>query len=195
MKTTSASILWLDIESMCDHWTGPWRLNERVWHGGCGSESSHCNSALRTRPPLDALIAHRIDSALLSGLTVSYYFAHHGGTQWPGYHVFEQVLQQLVLFVQLRAREEDIHQDQAQLVGGLSEEEFGDPQWPVWHQRAPDRVGADAGHCPPWPLCYGGEPIVVHHMPYDHGWCGTSGSGTGRASSRRRKTCTPRPAG
>ena len=99
---------------------------------------------------------------------MSCYFAHHGGTQWPGYHVFEQVLQQFVLFVQLRAREEDIHQDQAQLVGGLSEEEFGDPQWPVWHQRATDRVGADAGHCPPWTLCYGGEPVVVHHMPYDH---------------------------
>lgn len=79
----------------------------------------------------------------------------------------EQVLPQLVVVVvQLRARQEDFLQVEAQPVPGLSAEERRVPQRPVRHQRATDRSGADAGHCAPRPRRQGGTPAVLRHLPH-----------------------------
>lgn len=81
--------------------------------------------------------------------------------------MLEQVLPQFLLVVQLRARKEDFHQAKTQLDSGLSEEERGDSQWPVWDQSTADRGGVDAGHCAPWHLCQGKAPVVFHQLPDD----------------------------
>lgn len=86
----------------------------------------------------------------------------------------EQVLPQLILiFQQLRARQEDVRQNQAQtflfsLLGcGLSAEERADPERSVRHQPAADRRRAYAGRGQPRPVREGRAPAILHHMPHD----------------------------
>lgn len=157
----------LDMETMRDHWAGPWRLNEHVWHSTYSAESPPCSNRLRTWPPSNALIARSCDLTSLSALLFFIHICHHGGAQRPGYHVFEQVLSQFLLVVQLRKREEDFLQIKAQFVPGLSEEERRDPQRPIRDQCAADRGGVDVGYCAPWPHCQGRAPAVLCHLPHD----------------------------
>lgn len=93
--------------------------------------------------------------------------SHHGGTQRPGYHVFEQILPQFLLVIQLRTGEEDFLETEAQFVPGLSEKERWVPQRPVRDQCAIDRGGVDAGYCAPWSYCQGRASAFLCHLPYD----------------------------
>lgn len=63
---SSPSSARLDMETMRDHWAGPWRLNEHVWHSTYSAESPPCSNRLRTWPPSNALIARGFDLTLLS---------------------------------------------------------------------------------------------------------------------------------
>lgn len=63
---SSPSSARLDMETMRDHWAGPWRLNEHVWHSTYSAESPPCSNRLRTWPPSNALIARGFNLTLLS---------------------------------------------------------------------------------------------------------------------------------
>lgn len=82
--------------------------------------------------------------------------------------MFEQVLSQLILVLELRTRREDLLQTEVQLVPGLPEEERRDHKRPVRHQRAPDRGGVDIGHRQPRARCQGRAFDLFCHLPHNH---------------------------
>lgn len=82
--------------------------------------------------------------------------------------MLEQVLSQLVLVFELRARQEDLLQTEAQPVPGLPEEERGDPERSVRHQRAPNRGGVDVGRREPWSHGQGRALALFCHLPHHH---------------------------
>lgn len=95
------------------------------------------------------------------------FLPHDGGAQRPGYNVFQQVLSQLILVLQLRARQEDLLQTEVQLVPGLPEEERRDRQRSIRHQRAPGWRSTDVGHCAPWAHCQGRSLSLFRHLPHN----------------------------
>lgn len=130
-----------------------------------GTASTQLNPHLRaagSAPGLPQIRSQRGVSALLSAVFPS----HHGGAQRPGCNVSEQALPQLILVLELRTRQEDLLQTEAQPLPGLPEEERGDHQRPVRHQRAPDRGGVDAGHREPRTQCQGRALALFCHRPH-----------------------------